>query len=64
MSQVQDNYRDEEFEELLGSAEVNAANDWETTFVSDMNKRWEKYGRRMFLSEVQREHLERIAENS
>lgn len=40
---------------------MNAANDWEEKFVSDLKDKFEQYGRRMYLSENQREHLERIA---
>jgi len=59
--QVHDEYEDDEFETLLSDAEMNAANDWEEQFVSDMKDKFEQYGRRMYLSENQREHLERIA---
>ena len=61
MSQVQDLYDDEEFEDLLDNARMNAANDWEESFVADMRARFGEYGRRMFISDAQREHLERIA---
>lgn len=62
MSQrVQDLYDDKEFEGLLDSARMNAANDWEETFAADMKSRYEQYGRRMFISDTQQEHLERIA---
>lgn len=59
--QVQDEYEDDEFESLLSDAEMNAANDWEEQFVSDLKDKFEQHGRRMYLSENQREHLERIA---
>jgi len=59
--QVQDEYEDDEFETLLSDAEMNAANDWEEKFVADLKDKFEQYGRRMYLSENQREHLERIA---
>lgn len=59
--QVHDEYEDDEFETLLSDAEMNAANDWEEQFVSDLRDKFEQYGRRMYLSENQREHLERIA---
>ncbi len=58
---VQDIYQEEEFEELLESARMNAANDWEETFVSDMKGKYDQYGRRMFISDSQKDHLERIA---
>lgn len=60
---VQDHYTDAEFEELLDDAEANAANDWEEKFVDDMKERYSQYGRRMFLSETQRQKLERIADD-
>lgn len=62
MSQrVQDLYEKDEFEELLDNARMNAANDWEESFAADMKTRYEQYGRRMYLSDAQQEHLERIA---
>lgn len=61
MNQVQDLYDDEEFEDLLDNARMNAAKDWEESFVADMRTRFGEYGRRMFISDAQREHLERIA---
>jgi hypothetical protein len=61
---VQDLYPDEsDFETLLDDAEGNAANDWEINFVSDLREKYEKFGRRMFLSQAQQEHLERIADD-
>lgn len=59
--QVQDIYDDDEFEVLLESARMNAANDWEETFISDLSSKFEEYGKRMYLSDSQLEHLERIA---
>lgn len=59
--QVQDEYEDEEFESLLSQAGINASNDIEEEFVADLRYRFRQYGRRMYLSENQREHLERIA---
>lgn len=62
MSQrVQDLYEEKEFEELLEDARMNAANDWEESFVADMKARYGQYGRRMLISDAQQEHLERIA---
>ena len=61
MSRVQDHYEEDEFEELLDSAAMNAANDWEEQFVADMKDRYGQYGRRMFISDAQQEALERIA---
>ena len=48
--QVQDEYEDDEFETLLSDAGMNAANDWEEKFVSDLQDKFEQYGRRMYLS--------------
>ena len=62
MSQrVQDLYEEKEFEELLEDARMNAANDWEESFVADMKDRYTEFGRRMFISDAQKDHLERIA---
>lgn len=62
MSQrVQDLYEEKEFEELIEDARMNAANDWEESFVADMKARFSEYGRRMFISDAQKDHLERIA---
>ena len=58
---VQDLYDEEEFQSLLDYAEANASNDFEINFVSDMQDRWEQYGKRMYLSDKQHEILERIA---
>ena len=58
---VQDLYNEKEFEELLESARMNAANDWEESFVADMKTRYDQYGRRMYISEAQQTTLERIA---
>ncbi|AQW28672.1 hypothetical protein ACKZDW_08105 [Ralstonia syzygii subsp. celebesensis] len=58
---VQDLYDEKEFEELLESARMNAANDWEESFVADMKTRYDQYGRRMYISEAQQTTLERIA---
>ena len=62
MSQrVQDLYEEKEFEELLEDARMNAANDWEESFVADMKTRYDQFGRRMYISEAQQTTLERIA---
>lgn len=58
---IQDLYDEKEFEELLESARMNAANDLEESFVSDMKTRFDQYGRRMYISEAQQTTLERIA---
>jgi len=61
MSTVADKYEDNEFEDLLDTAESYAANGWEQQFVSDMQDKWQQYGRRMYLSDKQDEILNRIA---
>ena len=62
MSQrVQDLYEEKEFEALIEDARMNAANDWEESFVADMKARFSEYGRRMFIRDTQKDHLERIA---
>jgi hypothetical protein len=58
---VQDHYTHDEFEEILDDAEMNAANDWEEEFVSDIKLKFKQYGIRMFISERQIEIIERIA---
>jgi len=58
---VQDFYTDDEFQDLLDEAEGNAANDFETEFMTTMVSKWEEYGKRMYISPKQREILERIA---
>ena len=60
---VQDHYTEDDFESLLDDAESNAANDWEEEFVSDMKARFQMYGKRMYISAAQRQHLERIADD-
>ena len=60
---VQDHYPDDDFESMLIDAEANAANDWEEQFVADLKTRWQQYGKRMFISQAQRSHLERIADD-
>lgn len=60
-NKVQDIYSELEFSDLLDEAEKNAANSWEENFVSDLRAKFNEYGIRMFLSESQQEHLERIA---
>jgi hypothetical protein len=61
--QVQDHYSDDEFLSLIDSAGMNAANDWEENFVADLAEKYSQYGRRMYISESQMEHLERIADD-
>jgi hypothetical protein len=45
-----DLYDEKEFEGLLESARMNAANDWEESFVADMKTRYDQFGRRMYLT--------------
>lgn len=60
--QVQDLFDDEaEFGELVESARMNAANDWEEKFVAGIADKFKEFGRRMYLSDLQLEHLNRIA---
>ncbi|CAB4144049.1 hypothetical protein UFOVP456_18 [uncultured Caudovirales phage] len=61
MNAVADLYEATEFEDMLHSAESNAANAWEQDFVSGVREKWLLYGRRMFLSDKQDEILKRIA---
>ena len=62
MSQIKDQYDNvSDFEDLLSLAESQAKTDWEMEFVSDLNDKYEKYGDGMFLSQKQRETLEKIA---
>lgn len=58
---VQDLYEENEFDGMLENARMNAANDWEESFVADMKTRFTEYGRRMFISEAQQTTIERIA---
>lgn len=60
---VSDHYTEGDFESLLDDAESNAANDWEEEFVSDLKARYQQYGKRMFISQAQRSHIERIAQD-
>ncbi|HBO4588841.1 TPA: hypothetical protein ACRMT1_002700 [Pseudomonas aeruginosa] len=53
--------RVEEFNSLLGAAELNAATTWEEEFTADLRANFQRYGPRMFLSESQHTTLERLA---
>lgn len=55
--------RAEEFTALLGTAELNASNDWEEKFAADLRMNYQRYGTRTYLSDSQLEQLERIAEH-
>lgn len=54
--------RTEEFAALLGAAELNANNDWEEQFATDLRVNFQRYGASTYLSDSQLETLERIAE--
>ena len=50
-----------ELKEMLEIARMNAENDWEENFVAGPLEKHKKYGARMYLSDLQLEHLKRIA---
>lgn len=58
---VQDLYEGDDFEGMIENARMNAANEWEESFVADIKERFAMYGKRMFISDAQRDKLERIA---
>lgn len=53
--------RIEEFNSLLGAAELNAATDWDEQFLADLRSNFQRYGAHTYLSDAQLEQLERIA---
>lgn len=60
---VKDHFTDvEDFEDLLDSAEASAAGEWEETFVLDIRTAYAKWGAEAYLSELQKDTLERIVE--
>lgn len=60
--QVKDRYKKlVDFEEVLASARMNAANDWEENFVADIAERYKMHSGRMFLTEKQNDTLNKIA---
>jgi hypothetical protein len=62
MSQrVCDLYDDRDFEDLLNDAKNSASGSWEDNFISDLESKYETYGSDMFLSDLQNDHLARIA---
>lgn len=62
MSTITDHYNSvEDFETTLNAAEANADTDWEEEFTESIRERFEQWGERMYLSESQADHLERIA---
>ncbi len=52
----------DDLEGILDRARMNASTDWEESFVSDMQERFDKYGMSMYISEAQQDQLERIAD--
>jgi hypothetical protein len=62
MTRISDDYTREEFEALLDEAESGAEGYREEEFVEDMRQKFREYGTRAYLSDAQREWLERIAE--
>jgi hypothetical protein len=62
MSQrVCDLYDDSDFEDLLTDAKNSASDSWEDNFISDLEFKYDEYGSDMFLSDLQNDHLTRIA---
>ena len=60
---IKDHYADiDDFDDLLDTAEAEAAGEWEEGFVLDIQAKYAKWGAEMFLSEHQKLTLERIAE--
>lgn len=60
--QVRDVYDDEaQFAELLEAARMNAKNDWEENFISDLTEKFKEHGSNMYLSDLQNERVNRIA---
>ena len=59
--QVHDIMDDNDFENLLNEAQENASTGWEENFVSDLQEKYDDFGSSMFLSDLQHERLQRIA---
>lgn len=60
---VKDYFPDiDDFEELLELAESGAETDWEFEFTEDIREKFDKYRENMYLSDAQKESLERIAD--
>ena len=60
--QVRDLYDNEaECSELIEAARMNASNDWEENFIAGLIEKFEKYGGGMYLSDLQNDHVNRIA---
>jgi hypothetical protein len=49
------------FKAVLVAAELNATTHWEIEFTNDLRVRFESWGHRMQLSDLQRNQLNRIA---
>lgn len=58
MSTANDLYDD--FDDVLEQAECNAKTDWEMEFVENLKAKYRDYGKLMFLSDKQKEILDRI----
>ena len=59
---VSEQYADfQEFDDLLDQADEKVSTDWELEFMTDLRDRWEKFQGECFLSDAQKESLERIA---
>ncbi len=54
-------YSEKRLRALLQQADENATKDWDRNFVNDMADRFKTYGMGMYISNLQRHHLERIA---
>lgn len=50
-----------DLEDLIDEADGNAVGYWEEEFVSDMRDKFDEYGLRMFMSDKQKDILDRIA---
>lgn len=50
-----------DLKELLEMARMNADNDWEENFVAGLLEKHKQFGMQMYLSDLQLEHLNRIA---
>ncbi|WXL27728.1 hypothetical protein WG219_09875 [Ectopseudomonas mendocina] len=51
----------DEFTSLLAAAELNASNNWEIKFTTDISANYQRWRGEMYLSDSQLENLERIA---
>jgi predicted metal-dependent hydrolase len=54
-------YSNKEFEGLLETAVAYAETEWEEDFTEDISARFRQWGAHMYLSDAQRDQLERIA---